>query len=82
MTTYSDLVQKIIDVINLLIPALFGIVFVYFVWKMVDSWVIHAGEEKSRDEGKQYAVAAVIALVIMVSTWGIVKMIRASVFGL
>jgi TRAP-type mannitol/chloroaromatic compound transport system permease small subunit len=79
--TYSDLVTHIIGIINILIPAVFAIVFLYFVWKMIDSWIIHAGDEKSREEGKQYAVAAVIAFVVMVSVWGIVAMIKSSIFG-
>lgn len=81
-TTYGDLVSGIIGIINILIPALFGLVFVYFVWKMIDSWVINAGAENSREEGKQYAIAAVVVFVVMVSAWGIVNMIRSSVLGL
>jgi len=52
-TTYSGLVNGIIGIINLIIPAIFGIVFVYFVWKVIDAWVINAGDEKRRAEGKQ-----------------------------
>jgi hypothetical protein len=81
-TTYGELVQGIIDIINILIPVLFGLVFVYFIWKMIDSWVINAGAENSQEEGKQYAIAAVVVFVIMVSAWGIVNMIRSSVLGI
>ncbi len=66
----------------MLIVALFGVVFVYFVWKMISAWIINAGEDKSREEGKQYAIAAVTVFVIMVSAWAIVNLIRSSVFGL
>lgn len=79
-TTYSGLVDHIIGIINILIPGVFALVFVYFVWKMIDTWIIHVGDEKSREEGKQYAVAAVIALVLMLSTWAIVAMIKSSLF--
>lgn len=80
-TTYSDLVTLIIDIINLIIPALFAVLFLYFIWKMIDAWIIHAGDEKSRASGKQYAIAAVITFVIMVSAWGIVALIKSSLFG-
>ncbi|NCT01876.1 hypothetical protein GW766_01315 [Candidatus Parcubacteria bacterium] len=80
-TTYSGLVNGIIGIINLIIPAIFGIVFVYFVWKVIDAWVINAGDEKRRAEGKQYAMIAVIVFVLMVSAWGIVAMVKSSVFG-
>lgn len=79
-TTYQGLVEQIIDFINILIPALIGIVFVYFIWKIIDAWVINAGDETKRTEGRKYVVAAVIALVLMISTWGIVAMIGVSFF--
>jgi len=79
-TTYSGLVDGIIGIINLIIPALFAFLFVYLVWKIVDSWVIHAGDPAKVEEGKKYATTAVIAFVLMIITWGIVAMIRSSLF--
>lgn len=80
-TSYSGLVDHIIGIINILIPGVFALVFLYFVWKMIDVWIIRVGDERSREEGKQYAIAAVIAFVVMISTWGIVAMVRSSLFG-
>jgi hypothetical protein len=80
-TTYIGLVGIIVDIIGLLVIALFAFSFVYFIWKMVDCWVLNAGEPTKREDGKKYALSAVIALVVMVSVWGIVAMLRASVFG-
>ncbi|MEN9921892.1 MAG: hypothetical protein RL097_168 [Candidatus Parcubacteria bacterium] len=80
-TTYSGLVEEIITIINLIIPAIFAIIFVYFVWKVIDAWIINAGDEKKRAEGKQYAMIAVLVFVLMVSAWGIVAMVKSSLFG-
>lgn len=80
-TTYTELVTEIIDIINYLIPAIFALAFLYFVWKIIDSWVLGAGDQNKIEEGKKYATAAVIAFVIMVSAWGIVWLIRQSLFG-
>lgn len=79
-TTYSEFVELIVDLINLIIPALFAVVFVFFIWKMIDAWIIRGGDESAREEGKKYAVAAVIAFVLMISAWGIVAMIQNSLF--
>lgn len=80
-TTYAGLIGLIIDIINLIIPTLFGFLFVFFIWKMVDSWIINAGDEKKVEEGKKYAMAAIIVFVLMVSAWGIVSMLKSSIFG-
>jgi len=79
-TSFAGLVDLVLGIINLLIPALFALVFVFFVWKLIDSWILNAGDETKRNEGKQYALWALLMFVLMVSTWGIVAMIRSSVF--
>lgn len=80
-TTFKDFVDLIIDLINTAIPVLFGVVFLYLVWKVFDSWILNAGDESKREEGRKYAVTAVIVLVLMISAWGIVVMIKESLFG-
>jgi len=81
MVTYKDIVNYVIEIINVIIPTLFALLFVYFIWKMISAWVLNAGDETKRSEGKQYAIAAVVVFVVMVSAWGIVEMIRQSIFG-
>jgi len=80
-TTYSGLVDFVINFINILIPAGFAVVFAYMVWKVVDSWVIHAGDPTKVAEGRVFAVTAVLVLVVALSFWGIVALIRTSFLG-
>lgn len=80
-TTFEGLVGLIIGFINILIPTLFGLLFLYIIWKIVDAWVINAGNEQKREEGKQMVVVAVVVFVLMISAWGIVALIKQSVFG-
>ncbi len=80
-TTFPELVDHLLSLINLIIPALFTVVFLFLVWKIFDSWVIHADDEKKREEGKQLALTAVIVFVLMLIVWGVVAMIRQSIFG-
>jgi uncharacterized membrane protein len=81
-TTYAGFVDFILGLINIAIPALFSLVFVYFIWKIIDSWVIHAGDETKQAEGRQYAISAVVVFVVMISAWGIVAMLKQSIFGI
>lgn len=82
ITTYEGLVDMFIGFINLLIPAMFALFFAYLIWKMVDAWVLHAGDPNKVAEGKMFAVTAVIVLVLLVSVWGVVAIIRSSFLGL
>jgi hypothetical protein len=80
-TSFKGLVQNLGEIFNLVIGFLVAFVFVYVVWKMFDAWVLHAGDESKLDEGKQTALVAVIALVVIVSVWGVVLLLQQSFFG-
>lgn len=81
-TTFSGLVGAFLDLINLAIPLIFSVVFLYLAWKIFSAWVINGADEKSREEGKQTALTAVIVFVVMITVWGIVSMLRNFLFGL
>jgi len=81
MNTYSGLVNGIIEIIGLIIPAIFALAFLYLVWKLIDAWIINAGDETKRTEGKTYLISAVVVFVAMISVWGLVNMISTSLFG-
>ena len=81
-TTFSGLVNEILGLINMVIPIIFAFVFVFLIWKIFDAWVINAADERKREEGKQYAVVASIVMVIMIIAWGVVEMLRRSLFGI
>lgn len=80
-TTFSGLVERILEVINIAIPALFAIVFIYIVWKVIDAWVINGGDATRRQEGQQLVLIGTIVFVLMLVTWGVVALLRATFFG-
>lgn len=80
-TTFSGLVNFVLGFINILIPALFGIVFLYLLIRIIDAWIIHADDEGKREEGRRMMITAVIVFVLMISAWGIVALIKNSIFG-
>jgi magnesium-transporting ATPase (P-type) len=81
-TTFGGLVDSLLGLIGQAVPVLFAVVFVFLVWKIFDSWVINAGDEKKREEGKQYAMTAVLVFIMMLIVWGVVRMLRSSIFGI
>lgn len=79
--TFSELVNFILGFINLLIPALFAVVFLYLVIRIIDAWILHADDDGKREEGKRLMITAVIVFVVMISVWGIIALLRNSIFG-
>ncbi len=80
-TTFAEFVDMFGDIINVSIRLIIAGVFVFMVWKIFDAWVINAGDEKKREEGKQTALTAVIVMTILLLVWGIVALVRNSIFG-
>lgn len=80
-TTFKALVGQILNIINLIIPVIFAVVFLFLIWKIFDAWVINATDEKKREEGKQYAIVAVLVFTLMIIVWGVVAMLKSSIFG-
>lgn len=79
-TTFAELVSFIIGIINSLILLLIGLAFVVTVWNIVSAWIIHADNDAKRAEGKQIAFTAVVVMVVMLSVWGILNLLKNSVF--
>lgn len=79
-TTFAGLVNFFIGFINLLIPFVFALTFLVLVWYLIKNWVLHSGEDSAVEEGKKYLLAGIIAFVVMISMWGLVSLLRSSVF--
>jgi hypothetical protein len=62
------------------IPLIFALATLMFIWGVVQFFIIGANEEAKREQGKQFIIWGVIALTVMISIWGLVN-ILTSTFG-
>jgi hypothetical protein len=58
----------------------FAITLLVIVWKVIDAWIIHGGDEAKVEEGKHTAIVGIIALVVMSGIWGILSILQYSLF--
>ncbi len=69
--------------INLLLkmlPIVFGLAILVFWWGLA-KFILKAGDESAREEGKQIMKWGIVALVVMVSLWAIVTLVSGE-FGI
>ena len=72
----STFIGRITAFINgTLIPLIFGIALLVFLWGIFKYFILGGGDEGSREEGKKLMLWAIIGFVVMVSVFGIVNMI-------
>ncbi len=80
-STFKDVLCYITGIINnSVIPLIFAVATVMFVWGVVQFFIINANEEAKRAQGKQFMIWGIVALAVMLSVWGLVG-ILGSTFG-
>jgi hypothetical protein len=80
MTDFKGLVAHFIDLIALFVPIIFALTIVVLSWGIIKAWIINGGDEASVEEGKKMALIGVVALVFMFGIWGIVQLLKDSIF--
>jgi type IV secretory pathway VirB2 component (pilin) len=72
----ATLLQQIHNLISMTIPVLIALGVLGFMWGVV---MYLFG--KNKDEGRMFMVWGIIALFVMTSVWGLVGILRGTLFG-
>ena len=76
---FQDLLCYITGIINdSIIPLIFALAVVSFVWGTVQFFILNAEDEKKREQGRQFMIWGVVALAVMLSVWGLVGILRST----
>ncbi|MDO8593345.1 MAG: hypothetical protein Q7R59_00355 [bacterium] len=79
----SDAGSFIINTINnVLVPVLFAIAFIVFLWGAFYTFILGASSEEVKEKGKNLMLWGLIGFFVMVSIWGLVNILTGTVsFG-
>lgn len=79
----SDVGSFIINIINnILVPVIFAVAFIVFVWGAFDTFILGANSEEVKEKGKNLMLWGLIGFFVMVSVWGLVNILTGTVsFG-
>jgi len=64
---------------GVVVPFLFGIAFLVFVFNAVRYFVIQGANEEGRENAKSLVLYSVFAFVLLIVFWGVVAMLSAAV---
>ncbi|TSC69921.1 MAG: Uncharacterized protein CEO12_655 [Parcubacteria group bacterium Gr01-1014_46] len=73
-TRIMGLLQDFWFIVQLLPRIIFGLAVVYFFWG-TGQFILHAGDEKFRADGKKKMLWSVITLFVFISIYGILKLL-------
>ena len=69
----------IIGVLNtIVVPVIFSLAFLVFIWGVVSHFFLYGGNETKREEGRQFILWGVIGMVLLFSVWGIVNILLST----
>lgn len=76
MQTLTTIINGIITFINgSLVPLVFAVAFIFFLWGVFRYFIAGAANEEKRKEGRQMVMYSVIGFAIMIVLWGLVNLI-------
>jgi len=79
--TFKDLVNDhVLPIFESALTFIMTLAVLAFVFG-VARFVLMAGDDKTRSEGKQMMLWGIISLAVMVSVWGLVEIIKSTFFG-
>ena len=79
----SDVGSFIIGIINnVLVPVLFAIAFIVFLWGAFTTFILGATSDDTRKKGTSLMLWGLIGFFVMISIWGLVNILTGSInFG-
>jgi len=79
----ADTGSFIINTINnVLVPVLFAIAFIVFLWGAFQTFIVGSNDEAVKENGKNLMLWGLIGFFVMVSIWGLVNILTGTVsFG-
>jgi hypothetical protein len=63
---------------EILIPFIFGIGFLVFVWGMFQYFIAGGDNDEAKEKGKSLMIYAVLGFVLIIVFWGVVNMLAGS----
>ena len=79
-TKIDEIVDKIGEIFEAIIPVLMLVAFAVFLWGVV-KFIFSGGDEEKRKSAKHLIVYGLIGLLVMIAVWGIIRVVL-STFGI
>lgn len=80
-TDFRSLVGLFLRFMDMLVIFIFAITFIVLMWGIVKAWILNPGNETEIENGKNMALYGVLVLVVMSGIWGILQILRFSIFA-
>ncbi len=63
---------------TVVVPVIFALAFLVFVWGVANYFIFSVGDEEKRRAGKQFILWGIIGMVVLFSVWGLVNLLLST----
>ena len=78
---FEDILGTLTNFIDALVPIIFAVAFIVFIWGMFRYFIAGGADEEKRKQGRDLAIWGIVAMAIMFSVWGLVKIVTNTIPG-
>lgn len=76
-TPAENVLATVQRILNIVVPIVVTLALIYFLWGLAQ-YILSAGDEEKKTDGKHIMIWGIIALFVMVSVWGLVRFISGT----
>jgi len=78
--TFKGLVYAFVDILGMVVPVIFALSMIVFMWGIFKYIFLSGGDEKQIAESRNIIFYGVIGIFVMVSVWGLVNFVTRTFF--
>jgi len=73
-------VVLLLGIIEALVTFVVALTFIVFIWGIVSAWILNPADQQKIEAGRNTALAGIIGMIVAISIWGIVKLLKSGLF--
>lgn len=74
----ESIIRTVNRVLGLLIPIVFTVALLYFLWGLAQ-YILNAGDAEKQKEARDHMIWGIIALFVMIAVWGLVGVLGRTI---
>jgi len=74
--TFASWVNSLLGLVNIVVvPGIFALAFLVFIWGVLKFFFLNGENEESRAQGREFMIWGILGMVLLFGVWGVVNLL-------